>query len=69
MATCPAKIFLLKIFRYGAFYEKVPVFTDFCLRLQKKKYQARVPTILMPQAFPIASLNRYTPNFSWAPNS
>ena len=29
----------------------------------KKKYRARVPTILMPQTFPIASLNPYTPNF------
>ena len=27
----------------------------------------RVPTILMPQTFPIASLNRYTPNFSGVP--
>ena len=33
----------------------------------KKKYRARVPTILMPQTFPIASLNRYTPNFSGVP--
>ena len=33
----------------------------------KKKYRARVPTILMPPTFPIASLNRYTPNFSGVP--
>ena len=30
----------------------------------KRKYRARVPTILMPPTFPIASLNRYTPKFS-----
>ena len=36
----------------------------FLLPPPKKKYRARVPTILMPQTFPIASLNRYTPNFS-----
>ena len=32
-----------------------------------KKYRAGVPTILMPPTFPIASLNRYTPNFSEVP--
>ena len=35
----------------------------FSLTAPKKKYRARVPTILMPLTFPIASMNHYTPNF------
>ena len=38
-----------------------------CTSWRKRKYRARVPTILMPPTFPIASLNRYTPNFSGVP--
>ena len=51
-----------KIFGYGAIYKKIPFFTNFCV-LKQKKYRARVCTILMPQTFPIASLNPYTTNF------
>ena len=40
------------------------VFHWFHCPYPKRKYRARVPTILMPPTFPIASLNRYTPNFS-----
>ena len=35
-----------------------------CTSWRKRKYWARVPTILMPPTFPIASLNHYTPKFS-----
>ena len=45
-------------------FTKKSIFHWFLLPPPKKKYRARVPTILMPQTFPIASLNRYTPNFS-----
>ena len=48
---------------------KNSIFHWFLLPPTKKKYRARVPTILMPQTFPIASLNRYTPNFAGAPHS
>ena len=43
------------------------VFHWFQCPYPKRKYRARVPTILMPPTFPIASLNRYTPNFSGVP--
>ena len=42
-------------------------FSLISLAASKKKYRARVPTILMPPTFPIARLNRYTPNFSGVP--
>ena len=42
-------------------------FSRISLSVPQKKYRARAPTILMPQTFPIASLNRYTPNFSGGP--
>ena len=32
----PQKVFPLKIFGYGAIYEKVPFFTDVLVRTQKK---------------------------------
>ena len=38
-------------------------FSLISLAASKIKYGARVPTILMPQTFPIAGLNPYTPNF------
>ena len=43
------------------------VFHWFHCPYPKRKYRARVHTILMPPTFPIASLNRYTPNFSGVP--
>ena len=42
-------------------------FSLISLFVPEKKYWARVPTIMMPPTFPIASLNRYTPNFSGVP--
>ena len=36
-------------------------------KVEKVRVVARVPTILMPETFPIANLNRYTPNFSGVP--
>ena len=49
-----------KMFKYGAIYETFPFSTDFLVCTPKKKYRARVPTILMLPTFPIASLNHYT---------
>ena len=45
------------------------VFHWFHCLYPKRKYRARVPTILMPPTFPIASLNRYTKNFQGGPKS
>ena len=39
------------------------------LSIPQKKYQARVPTILMPSTFHIALLNCYTPNCQGYPKS
>ena len=36
VGTCPEKFSHWKFFGYEAIYEKVPLFTDFCVRLQKK---------------------------------
>ena len=65
--SIPRKIFPLKIFGYGALYKKIPFFTDFCVLKQKKKYRVRVPTILMPETFPIASLNPFAQTFRGYP--
>ena len=56
--------FPVENFRVRSVLQKSSIFHWFLLPPPKKKYRARVPTILMPQTFPIASLNRYTPNFS-----
>ena len=61
------KNFPVENFRVRSDLQKSSIFHWFLLPPTKIKYQARVPTILMPQTFPIASLNRYTPNFSGVP--
>ena len=61
------KNFPVQNFRVRSVLQKSSIFHWFLLPPPKKKYRARVPTILMPQTFPIASLNRYTPNFSGVP--
>ena len=61
------KNFPIENFRVRSVLQKSSIFHWFLLPPPKKKYRARVPTILMPQTFPIASLNRYTPNFSGVP--
>ena len=55
--------FPVENFRVRSVLQKSSIFHWFLLPPPKKKYWARVPTILMPQTFPIASLNPYTPNF------
>ena len=62
------KNFPVENFRVRSVLQKSSIFHWFLLPPTKIKYQARVPTILMPQTFPIASLNRYTPNFSGVPH-
>ena len=57
------KIFPVENFRVRSVLQKSSIFHWFLLPPQKKKYRARVPTILMPHTFPIASLNPYTRNF------
>ena len=61
------KNFPIENFRVRSDLQKSSIFHWFLLPPPKKKYRARVPTILMPETFPIASLNRYTPNFSGVP--
>ena len=61
------KNFHVQNFRVRSVLQKSSIFHWFLLPPPKKKYRARVPTILMPETFPIASLNRYTPNFSGVP--
>ena len=61
------KNFPVQNFRVRSVLQKSSIFHWFLLPPPKKKYRARVPTILMPPTFPIASLNRYTPNFSGVP--
>ena len=58
------KNFPVQNFRVRSVLQKSSIFHWFLLPPPKKKCRARVPTILMPETFPIASLNRYTPNFS-----
>ena len=60
------KNFPIENFRVRSNLQKSSIFHWFLFPPPKKKYRARVPTILMPQTFPIASLNRYTPKFSGA---
>ena len=60
------KNFPVQNFRVRSVLQKSSIFHWFLLPPPKKKYRARVPTILMPETFPIASLNRYTQNFSGA---
>ena len=57
------KNFPIQNFRARSVLQKSSISHWFLLPPPKKKYRPRVPTILMPQTFPIASLNRYTPNF------
>ena len=61
------KNFPVQNFRVRSVLQKSSSFHWFLLPPPKKKYRARVPTIMMPQTFLIASLNSYTPNFSGAP--
>ena len=61
------KNFPIENFRVRSDLQKSSIFHWFLLPPPKKKYRARVPTILMPPTFPIARLNRYTPNFSGVP--
>ena len=61
------KNFHVQNFWVRSVLQKSSIFHWFLLPPPKKKYRARVPTILMPETFPIASLNRYTPNFSGVP--
>ena len=61
------KNFHVQNFRVRSDLQKSSIFHWFLLPPPKKKYRARVPTILMPPTFPIARLNRYTPNFSGVP--
>ena len=49
---------------YGEIYENLPFFTNFHFPLVNKIRRPAADSILMPPTFPIASLNRYTPNFS-----
>ena len=43
---------------------KISVFYEFSFRFGKKNRRPAADSILMPPTFPIARLNRYTPNFS-----
>merc|ERR1712004_969406 len=61
------KNFHVQNFRVRSDLQKSSIFHRFLLPPPKKKYRARVPTILMPQTFPIASLNRYTPKVDLVP--
>ena len=62
VGTCPEKVSHWQFSGTERFTKKFR-FSLISLATSKKKYRARVPTILMPQTFPIASLNPYTPNF------
>ena len=63
LGVCPEKFSLWNFFGTERFTIKFRFFTDFLVGTPQKKYRARVPTILMPPTFPIASLNGYTRNF------
>ena len=58
------KNFPIENFRVRSDLRKSSIFHWFLCPYAPKRYRARVPTILMPPTFPIASLNHYTPNFS-----
>ena len=60
--------FPIENFRILSNLRKSSVFHGFPCPYPQKKYQACVPTILMPPTFPIVSLNRSTPNFSGEPH-
>ena len=63
LGCLPRKKFVLKIYGYGAIYRNFPFFTK--LRVRMRFFcRPAADSILMPTTFPIASLNRYTPNFS-----
>ena len=47
--------------------KQIPFFTNYHFALVKKVRRPASDSILMPPTFPIASLNRYTPNFSGVP--
>jgi len=66
VGTGPRKIFPLKIFGYGAFYQRIHFFANFGVTAEKM-LRARVRSILMPPTSHIASLNRHTPKFSGVP--
>ena len=66
LGTCPEKIFHQN-FWVRSDFKKSSIFHWFPYPHPQKNYGARVPTIFMPPTFPIASLNRYTPNFSGVP--
>ena len=61
------KKFPVKNFRVRSELRKFSVFHEFPLPLAKKIRRPAEDSILMPLTFPIASLNRYTPNFSGVP--
>ena len=56
------KNFPIENVRVQSNLQKSSVFHGFPCLYPQKKYWARVPKILMPHTFPIAGLNRYTPN-------
>ena len=60
VGTCPEKFSRWKFSGTERFTKKFR-FSLISLAASKKKYRARVPTVLMPQIFPIASLNRFGP--------
>ena len=59
VGTCPEKFSRPKFSGTERFTKKFH-FSLISLAASKKKYRARVLTILMPQTFPIARLNPYT---------
>ena len=56
----------MEIFGYGVIYKKVLFFSDFLIQTPKKVLGS-CTHILMPPTFPIASLNRFTPEYSGVP--
>ena len=61
------KNFPIENFRVRSDLQKISLFHEFSCPLGKKNRRPAADSILMPPTFPIARLNRYTPNFSGVP--
>ena len=61
------KNFPIENFRVRSDLQKISLFHEFSCRFDKKNRRPAADSILMPPTFPIARLNRYTPNFSGVP--
>ena len=61
------KKFHIENFRWENDLRKKSIFHEFPFRFGKKVRRPAADSILMPPTFHIASLNRYTPNFSGVP--